>query len=120
MATEIPEAGYQDIRDYIQNNWTYIALIGPGDVEITRIPISDERANWMHEPNAQELVYVVTVTGADAEITLPCQIIGSKLYKTASGGSAMSETTFDEYVLRGNEDSLTVRHRVQVPQIQMP
>lgn len=110
MATEFPEEGYADIRDYVQDNWTHIELQDGGD-EVTRFEIeSDDRASW------DGTDVEVTVTGSDSDIDLPVTIDGTALFKSDSASDEMSVDTFAEATLEEDDDELNVTHEVQIPQ----
>lgn len=111
--------GYQAIRDYIEANWTYIELRDGTQAPIVRLPVSDARVTWTHNPGAQTLEVTVVVRGNDADITslLPKTFAGAAIYKAAVGGVAMSEETFTAFNMASASDQLTVKYQIEVPQI---
>lgn len=116
---EITANAYQDLRDYVEATWIYIALYDnqASPVEIVRIPVSDSRVSWTHNVGAQTLELTCTVRGDDGGFTLPKTFAGSKLYKVSSGGTPMSEETFATFTMQTEEDQLTVRHRIELPEL---
>lgn len=116
MATEIPSAGYTDLRDYVRNNWDYIELVDDTGSQVLRVSVSgDSRASWTD--NGQTQLAEITVTGGDSDITTPVTIAESALFDVASGGSAYSTDTFTNATLDQSGDELTVQHEVQIPQV---
>ncbi len=114
---EVTEAGYQSIRDFIEANWIYHSLRDDVDGEVLRISPSDARCEWTHTAGEQVLELTTTVTGADDDITPPVTIAGSKLFELSSGGDARADETMTSFTIESTSDELTVKHRVQVPQV---
>jgi len=127
MAQELPNAGYESIRDLINSSrsapsqWDYIALVDDSGTEVIRVSITgDGDASWSTEDqdssgSNETMVVTYTITGAD--VTTPVTINTSQLYDTSSGGSPLSEDTFTDATLNSDSDELTVEHRVEVPQV---
>lgn len=115
--SEIKTAGYQDLRDYIQATWTYIELRDNEGAAIIRLPATDPRVSWTHEPGAQTLELTAVIKGSDPDISLPQAIAGSALFKVDEGGEAISEETFIAFTLAAEEDEITIKHQLQVPQV---
>lgn len=117
--TEITEPAYQDIRNYIQTNWTYMELRDVENTPIIRIRIGgDARAKWVHTANARTLMAEVTVQGSDADIPVPCTIARSVIYKGAVGGEAFSEETITPFYIMDESDRCTITHHIEVPMVQ--
>lgn len=88
---DIYAEGYKDLRDYVQANYKYVALVDSSDNEIVRMEIGvDARAKWIHEAGANPLLLEVTVKGSDAEIAEPCTLNKAYLYKTIDGTTKMA------------------------------
>lgn len=125
MATPINPAGYQFIRDAVQAAWTHIELRNSANAAVLCLPLTDPRVTWTHQAGAQELELTVVITSDDADIQsigLPINFAASALYAQASGGSVMDgPRIFDEFIMAGADpakpDELTVRHRIQIPQV---
>jgi hypothetical protein len=116
MATEIPSAGYEQLRDYVQNNWGFISVLDDTGTEITRIDVAaDGRASW--STGAQTRSITVTVAGSDADVTTPVTISGSELYDSDVATDVLSSDSFTGATLEKDADELTVEHEVQVPQV---
>lgn len=116
MASEIPTAGYTDLRDHVRNNWDYIELVDDTGSAVLRVSVSgDSRASWTD--NGQTQLAEITVSGSDSDITTSVTIAESRLFDVASAGSAYSSDTFANATLSQDTDELTVQHEVQVPQV---
>lgn len=114
---EITLQAYQDLRDYIENNWKYIELRDDENTSILRISTSDDRVTWTHTENAQTLELTCVISGDDADITLPQTFASSAIYKVATGGNAFSVETFTAFSMQNEADQLTIKHKIQVPQV---
>ncbi len=115
--SEIKTTGYQDLRDYIQATWAYIELRNDQGAAIVRLPVTDDRVAWTHQAGAQTLELTVTVKGSDADIPVPQTIAGSALFKVEAGGEVLSEEPFVAFTIMAEEDEITIKHQVQVPQV---
>ena len=121
MTTPHTAAGDEDLRNYIQNNWTHIALIDDTGAEETRIDIgADARAEFVSGAADNPLTVEVEVEGADSDIDVPTTLVRSELYKTDSGGDEMSGDDFAEGSAEiGSEaDTLVVTHDIEQPVIE--
>lgn len=114
---EIKAEGYVDLRTYIQDTWKYIELRKTDGTPVLRISTSDPRVVWTHAAGAQTLELTATLTGSDADITLPQAFGQSAIYKVASGGTPFSVEPFTEYSMESANDKLTVKHTIQVPKV---
>lgn len=115
----VQNAGYQDIRDYIQANWKYIELRDENQNPVLRIGIEDSRVTWTHTAGAQTLEMTCVIKGDDPDIAplLPQTFAGAALFKVSSGGSAMSEEEFTTFTMSSENDQLTIIYQLEVPQI---
>ena len=121
MATPHTDAGDEDIRAYIEDNWTHIALIDDAAEEVTRIDIDeDERASFTSGAATNPLTIEVTVEGSDGDIPVPTTFTRSELYKVATGGDELSGDDFAEGAaeIASENDTLQVTHDVQQPVIE--
>jgi len=116
---EISANGYQDIRDRIQAGWQYIELRDEAGVPIVRLPESDPRVTWTHEPGAQTLELTVVVKGDDADIAplLPKTFGSAALYTVPTDGDPMAVESFTQFTMSTEADQLTVIFKVEVPQV---
>jgi hypothetical protein len=114
---EITAEGYQSVRDFIEANWIYHSLRDDSDDEVIRISTSDARTEWTHDPGNQVLELTTTVAGSDGDITPPQVFAGSEIYDVSSGGSPLADETFEAFTIETDSDELTVKHRIEVPQV---
>ena len=121
MATEITEAGYQSIRNFLQgissDPWTFIEIRDGSQTPVFRLGLADPRVSWVHDPGAQVLVMRVELSGSDEDITLPQSFGGAAFFQSASGGVAMAEDTFSTVTFETVDDQLVIRPRLQVPML---
>ncbi len=121
---EITEAGYQDLRDYVEGAWSFVEIrddsaAGAGGAAVVRLDPSDPRVEWVHAPSAQVLQIRVTLRGDDGDITPPVTLRSAALYDAGTGGSAYAEEVFSEgdAVINSESDEVTVTFDVEVPQL---
>lgn len=116
---EISANGYQDIRDRIQAGWQYIELRDEAGVPIVRLPESDPRVTWTHDPGAQTLELTVVVKGDDTDIAplLPKTFGSAALYTVSTDGNPMAVESFTQFTMSTEADQLTVIFKVEVPQV---
>ncbi|MBS3679950.1 hypothetical protein KGF86_06975 [Ornithinibacillus massiliensis] len=138
---EITEAAYQQLRQYIIENWQFIELRDQTNIPIIRLSPDDERVTWVHQmiegeqeivdydelfnpiygepkrllPNTLQLQIVIK--GNDPDITLPQTFAKSVIYNVPNNGEAISEETFEPFNMQNQNDQLTVIHNIQVPQL---
>jgi len=120
MATPHTAAGDEDLRNYIQNNWTFIALIDDTGTEETRIDIAnDSRASFTSGSASNPRTAEVTVEGGDSDITTPVTLAESELYKGSATADAMSGDVFAEgdATLSADADTLVVTHDIEQPEL---
>lgn len=120
----ITNAGYQDLRDRIQANWTFIEVrdasaLGTGGAAIVRLPISDARVTWVHAAGAQALQLRVVLTGSDADVPVPVTARSSAIYTVATLGTPMSAEVLAEgdASINASADKITITHTIEVPDI---
>lgn len=119
---EITEEGYQSIRDHVENgggdNWEWIELRDDDGDPIFRVDeTNDTRVTWTHDAGAQVLELEIVVQGSDDDVTAPQTFGESALFDVETDGSPYSVETFDNFTIEDDEDQLTVRHQIEVPQL---
>lgn len=117
MATEITNAGYQSLRDFVQSAWTFIELRDESGTAIVRLGVDDERVSWTHPENSQTLELRVVITGSDEEIELPSTFASSAIFTQASGGEELAKESFSAFTMEETGDELTVIHQLEIPQV---
>jgi len=122
MASEFNAAGYEDVRTYIQNNWTHIALINDSGTEITRIDVAaDSRSSWSSGPSTNPLTATITVTGGDSDIDVESNgavtISKTESYKSGGASTSMAGDPFTNATLEASNDEVTITHDIEHPTI---
>jgi len=119
VGTEIREAGYQSIRDFVEANWIYINLEDDTGTEILRISTSDSRVTWTHSAGSQVLELEIIVSGGDSDISLPQTFASSSVYAVATGGDILSrdDAGFETTTFQTTADTLTTTHQIEIPNI---
>jgi|APHM01.1.fsa_nt_gi hypothetical protein len=122
MASSFNAAGEEDLRSYIQSNWTYVALIDDTGSEITRIDIiNDSRASWSSGSASNPLTATITVTGGDSDIDVAnngaTTFSSSESYKTSTSNTTLAADSFTNVTLQIPGDQLTIEHNLEIPPI---
>jgi len=138
---EITAEAYQDLRQYILDNWHFIELQNDSGTAVVRLSPNDSRVSWVHEmiegeaeiitwdqlgtpiygdpvellPNTLQLQIVIT--GADSEVSLPTTFTTSAIYKVDADGEPFSTESFEPFTMQNDQDELTVIHNIEVPQL---
>lgn len=119
---EVLTNGYEALRAGIDPNATnqsfdVIELTNSG-TGVVRLSTSDSRVTVNSAAEANPYEIEVTVTGADSEITQPQTIDGSRVYEADAAGEEVTPIeTFSSVTLDNDQDELTVRHQIEIPQI---
>ncbi|PIC73336.1 hypothetical protein [Sporosarcina sp. P17b] len=114
---EITQAGYKSIREHIEANWNHIELQDNLGAKIIRLDTSDPRVTFTHVPEAEVLELSIVVNGSDAEVTLPQTFAASAIYTSAGEATPVTAVEpYSNFEMTMEEDQITVRHRIQVPQ----
>jgi hypothetical protein len=123
---EITAPAYQNIRDYIQANWKWIALMDNQGVPVQVVRLQqgvDSRVTWTHVAGAQTLELTVVVKGSDADIggvngaNLPKTLASSQIHASAGSATSFSTESFAPFTIQTVDDELTIKHRIQVPKV---
>lgn len=122
---EILADGYQSIKDFVvsttatPNDWDYIALYDDTQTEVMRVSISgDARADWVDVDGDPLISAEITVTGSDAEITLPTTLEYSAIFDDTSANGGRQVTATEQFAtaqLDQSGDEATITHTVEVP-----
>ena len=111
----LPAGGEDDIRSYIQSNWTFIALTDDAGAEIFRVDVTaDSRFAFSSDSTADPLTISGSVTGGDSDISLPVTVSGSELYKSASDATVRSDETFANATLQTSQDTIDIDHSISI------
>lgn len=115
---EITNAGYQSIRNYIENTWKFIELRDDAGAPILRLSTDDPRVTFTHAPESQVLELSIVIKGDDAGITLPQKFQSSVIFDQEAEGDALTPVEeFALFEMATTEDQITVRHRIEVPRV---
>lgn len=118
MAQEASEAGYQSIRDFIEDNWVYLSAIDENDEEVTRVGVSDDRFTWIHDAGDQVLEIELELSGSDADVPTPTTFEASEVFEVSSGGDGLGKDSWAQASVATDEDVVTIFHRIQVPELE--
>lgn len=119
---ELPESGYEDLRDYITTTWSFVQIeSGEGD-PLIRLETSDPRVYWTRKIGYPNLELNVIITGTDPDI-YPLYKAGgitigaTTLHKTMDDPKIRSRVEYAGIFIDEPEDSVLLCHQVQVPGI---
>lgn len=123
MATEITNAGYQSIRDFIESNWKYLEIRDQGSNPIlaSRIDVSsstgiNDQFEWKHEAFSQVLRIEGKITGEDVN-QLGDTAYEIAVFTQASGGTPVHVGTSDPFVFNNTADECNIVYTFQVPEL---
>lgn len=112
-------AGYTDLRNYIQNNWTFISLVDDGGSESIRLEVGvDTNTSWSSDSSSNPLEASLTITGSDIQNaggTLPVTLTKSQSHKDGTTSTVLAEDTYTNATLEASNDELTVTHTIEIP-----
>lgn len=121
MPTQFDAAGFEDLRQYVQNNWDHIALLDTGGTEHLRIDVpNDSRASFSSDYTSNPVTATITITGQDlidAGATLPVTLDTTETYKTDAATSRTSHDTHTDATLEASSDEVTITHDYEQPPI---
>jgi len=116
MASPLTSDGYQDLRETVYNDWTFLALVDDTGTEVTRIDVvNDTRASFSSDATTNPVEITVTVTGGDSDITTPVTIDTTESYRTSSATTPLAADTFTNATLEASNDELTITHQIEIP-----
>lgn len=116
-STHITDArGFQDIRRYIQKQWTHVAIVDSNGSEETRISIPvDGRAEWADDHSTNPMTLAVEVEGGDLDISTPITILRLELYKNDASIDTMTQESLEQNnTLEAAHDSLRMTTDISV------
>ncbi|MFJ8063311.1 hypothetical protein ACIQYS_01585 [Psychrobacillus sp. NPDC096426] len=106
--------GYQKIREFVLANWKYLEVRKPDGTVLKRFSTADG-LTITGNGSTQEIEYKLVITG---DATFQGQTVGkSVLFDVATGGTAIATEIFTSFEFSSELDSLTILHKLQVPQI---
>lgn len=122
MTTEVEQAGYEDLQNYISDNWDYIELVDDEGDAVTRIGVEDDRLNITIEDTEDDgdddtVRWTVEVQGSDEDIPLGTTLEESRIFDTDTDGEIYHTDTHESAPIATEEDTVQVQHDIEVPEI---
>lgn len=119
MSTEITAEGYLDIRNYIESasGWPWVEVRDDTSTPWGRFNTTDPRVEWTHEVGANPLELSISLTGSDADMTLPETFAEVAFFKEEIGGDALAAGPITNVTLEQTTDQLVIKAQVEVPEI---
>lgn len=111
--SNITTYGYNKIQNYLAQNVTYLELQDESGTAIKRFNTSNG-LTIQNDTNNKTITYEVVATGNNDFINKT--VAKSVLYDVASGGNPIAVETFSPFTFESEEDELTIKHRLQLPQ----
>jgi hypothetical protein len=98
--------GYDQIRNYIQSNWNWLAILNDSGTELLRWDLTaNANVTVVSDETSDPLEYTITVTGqdiVDAGYSLPQTLSNLELYETSGASTRVGGDT-----LRDSEGNAT-------------
>ena len=119
MPTQFDADGFADIRTYLQNNWTHVAVVDDTDTEQLRWDIAaNSNTSWSSGPSSNPLEATLTVTGQDIQDaggTLPVTLSSTESYKSSSATERMAADSYTNATLEALADEVVITHQLSTP-----
>lgn len=112
--SQVTNYAYNKIQNFLASNVTYLELQDESGTPIKRfstlngLTINNDTSN-------QTITYEVTVSGDNNFLNKT--VSQSILYDVANGGEPIAIESFIPFTFESEEDELTIRHKIQVPQL---
>ena len=115
--SQFDNAGFDDLRNYIENNWNWLSLRDSSGSEVTRIDVnSDGRVSWSGS-NSNPMTLSGTFTGGDGDIAQATTYTEARLYKTSGSSTSMASESFTDATIEASVDELTISIDVEIPNL---
>ena len=117
---EILETGYRDLRQYVFDNWRYVALENENGTEITRIAWNDHRLSITYTEGQPAIRLDLTVKGSDHDLSahIPMLFGSVSIYKNFSGGLPLARDEFNPLIPVNNiHAEIRIDQYIEVPRI---
>jgi len=119
MPSSFDASGFTDLREYIQNNWTHIAVVNSSGGEQLRVDIAASSiASFSSGPASNPLEVTLTITGQDIQNaggTLPVTLSRTESYKSGTASTRMAADPYTDATLEAPADEVVVTHQIEVP-----
>ena len=120
--------GYDDLRQYIYDNYNWLAILNDSGTELLRWDLlSNSNVTVDSDATSNPIQYSITITGqdiVDAGGSLPQTLASQEIHKTAGsstpfGSDVLRDSTGTERsaTLEATSDEVTVVFEQQAPQI---
>lgn len=119
MTTPIESDGYEDLREYIRNEWTFVAVVDDGGTEILRWEVPAHASTQvLSGPSTNPLTYELTITGQDiqdAGNSLPVTLAHTESFPTSGATTRHGYDTFPNVEMQVPNDEVVITHRHRLP-----
>lgn len=116
--TEFSASGYDDLRAYVRNNWNWIAIVNSGGTEQARLDINNStNVTILSDETGNPLSVEIEITGSELSGSLPQTLSSTEAFKSSSATTVMSSDTFTDATMEASNDTLTITHDYELPQI---
>lgn len=111
--SNITTYGYNKIQNYLAQNVTYLELQDEQGNPIKRFNTTNG-LTIQNDINNRTITYEVVATGDNTFINKT--VSKSVLFDVATGGQPIAVEEFSPFTFESEEDELTVKHKLQLPQ----
>lgn len=109
--------GYNDIKAYVQANWTSFVISDPSGTQILRLSTSDSRITWSAS-DVNPIIATIVLNGSDSDLSgiLPKTFGQIELRKDSEDVNGMTAVeTFTTFTMTSTADQLTIKFNIQFP-----
>lgn len=119
MPTQFDIYGFEDLRNYMQHNWNFVAVMDSNGDEVLRRNVdADAGAEWSSGSSTNPLTASLTVTGQDIQdlgLTLPVTLSSTETYKSDTATSRTTHDTFSDVTINALDDEVEIIHEYRAP-----
>jgi hypothetical protein len=113
MAEPLLSAAYDDLRTARVGDWL-LEIRADDDAPVLRVAADDPRLTVTDNPETATTAFVLALTGADDEVTLPITVDRSVLY-TPENVQVTAVQQWPPFTLGADADQVTITHTVELP-----
>ncbi|MNC09398.1 hypothetical protein D3C75_570210 [compost metagenome] len=118
MSANITSEGFKQIREFIQNKWKYIQVLGENNEVLFTVEPNDTRIGTQFDAYLNNpLIMELYLQGTDPEISIGTAIGGANLVAEIDGEAMVSVVYTNKFVFQNPEDQLAIRIQLQIPTI---
>lgn len=111
--TQVTNYAYDKIRAFAVGSWKYLEVQKADGTAIKRFTTTD---GLTITQVGQTIEYKIVINGANALFTSQ-SVAKSVIYDVATSGQPIATETFTVFTFAANEDELTIKHVLQIPQV---